>query len=164
MTKHLPLRYICALLTALMVLSSCSSSSIHSTGDSETSPPVKPAGDMDAEAIRASLPARVSEQDVEEARAAIDMARMLWEQEGPSSYQVLSGDTVASISVDELFDGAEQLIVQFEQNPSLTPDPGDCADHFAISFDPDLGYPRSYDTFSPCEDAIAPIYVVEELS
>lgn len=57
-------------------------------------------------------------------------------------------------TVEDLFSVADNLMAKAEASPDV--DPNNCTGQFfSVTFDEVLGYPLSWDEFSPCEDGIA---------
>lgn len=116
-----------------------------------------------------------------EARSEFDNARARWDAAGISDYElvisfpgfgeqrtmVIDGASTSRettfapdftlalpVSVDEIFAEADRLIGAAEDDPLV--DFSACTGHFfSVSYDEELGYPRHWNSFSPCDDGVS---------
>lgn len=114
---------------------------------------------------------------LEQARAEFDEARARWDSTGVTDYElvvslsglaerrttvvdgavVLTDETDRNFelaqTVEEIFAEADSLIAAAEADPKV--DFNQCiGNFFNVSYDEELGYPRGWDSFSPCDDGV----------
>ncbi len=143
-----------------------------------------------SEPIELDLSQSFSEQDISMIRAALDAARSQWDSKGPGPYtmrvfvgtfsevktivdadgqlesETIVNGTAADVevlprTVSEAFDVLDRLISDYEDGRWQVPEPGECGVHLNVRFDPDLGYPSSYDQLGPCDDGVGVEIAVE---
>ncbi len=154
--------------------------------DAETQPTVAPGETSPNELDEPNEPAELETYDpatLTTARADFDSARATWDASGVTDYEltvsitghvefvttivdgaVVSSETIAvgefawenpPQTVEQIFAEADLLIAAAEDDP-LVNFSSCVGNFFNVIYDAELGYPRSWDSFSPCDDGVAP--------
>lgn len=170
-----------ALLLVVGVLAAACGSTTDAviSGESETTDDTS---ELAAQSISLPLSAPIHEGDIVQARIQLDVARQVWASAQPFAHtltlgdqvewaleidfdengnvieeRVLSSETAQFVpgrSVDEVFDGIDEAITDFETGVLDVPAPEECGNHFNAWFDDELGTPVYFDRLGPCDDGI----------